>query len=248
MIDLSGKTVLITGASSGIGEALAVALARERCRLLLVARRREVLQALADRIRSSAADVDIFVADVRDAGQCAAAVGRAVEKWDRIDVAILSAGVGVYRRVHEFDAVEAGDLIAVNVTGLIYCVGALLPVMLRQQAGMIVGLSSLAGHFVSPVSSVYSASKAAVTTFLKGMRLGLRRHGIGVLTVEPGYVHTPMTAQNKRMPFVISADDAAERIVRAIRQGRSVLRFPWPMTIAARLAGCLPEILARRLT
>ncbi len=245
MMDLSDKVVLITGASSGIGEALSVALARAGCRLLLVARREEVLTALADRIRADAADVDIAVADIGDPDQCVAAVTKAVEKWGRIDVAILSAGLGVYRRIHEFDAAEAGQMIHTNVNGIVYCVGALLPVMIRQESGMIVGLSSLAAHFVSPVSAGYSASKAAVSMFLEGIRRGVGKYGIRVLTVEPGYIRTPMTAKNKHLPFLIEAEDCAARIVRGIRRGRNVMRFPWQMLLMIRLGKLIPSGLMR---
>jgi short-subunit dehydrogenase len=247
MMDLKDKVVLITGASSGIGEALAVGLAREGCRVLLMGRRGDVLAKLADRVRPQAADVDVFIGDVRDAGQCVAAVNQAVEKWGRLDIAVLSAGVGYYMRVHEFDVAKANETIAINVSGIINCVGAAMPVMIRQKSGMIVGLSSLAAYFVVPIAASYAASKAAVTSFLTGMQLGLMRHGVDVLIVEPGYVRTPMTAQNKRMPFLIEADDAADRIIRAIRQRKKLLRFPWAMVQLVRLVRLLPQALARRL-
>ncbi|MBN1345141.1 MAG: SDR family NAD(P)-dependent oxidoreductase [Phycisphaerae bacterium] len=245
MMDLSQKVVLITGASSGIGEALAVALARHHCRLLLVARRGDVLNALADRLRPDADDVDVFVGDVVDADQCAAAVEKAVAKWGRIDVAILSAGLGIYRRVHEFEPAEAARMIQVNVNGVVNCVGALLPVMIRQQSGVIVGLSSLAAHFVSPVSAAYAASKAAVSTFLEGIGRGVGKYGIHVLTVEPGYIRTPMTRNNKKLPFIIEADDCAARIIRGIRRKRTLLRFPWQMMLLIRLTRIVPRILMR---
>jgi len=244
-MDLSNQVVLITGASSGIGEALAVALARERCRLLLVARRGEVLEALADRVRGDAADVEVCVADVGDPEQCRAAAGRAVEKWGRLDAAVLSAGLGIYRRIHEFDPAEAGEMMAVNVNGVMNCTAAVLPIMIEQQSGMIVGLSSLAAHFVSPVSSAYAASKAAVSMFLEGVRRGVGKHGIGVLTVEPGYIRTPMTASNKNLPFLIEADDCAARIVRAMKRRRNVVRFPLPMLWLIRLSNLVPSGLMR---
>lgn len=240
-MELTDKVVLITGASSGIGEALAVALARHRCRLLLVARRKEVLEALAERVRPDAADVDVFVADVRDPEQCVAAARKAVEKWGRIDVAALSAGLGIYRRIHEFDAAEAGNMMVTNVNGVMNGVAAVLPQMLKQQSGTIVGLSSLAAHFVSPVSSAYAASKAAVSLFLEGIRRGVGKHNIRVLTVEPGYIRTPMTAKNKHLPFMMEADECAERIVRGIRRRRNILRFPKPMLWAIRLSALMPS-------
>jgi short-subunit dehydrogenase len=120
-------------------------------------------------------------------------------------------------------------------------VGAVLPQMIEQRSGMIVGLSSLAAHFVSPVSSAYAASKAAVSTFLEGIRRGVGKHNVRVLTVEPGYIRTPMTAKNKHLPFMIESDDCAARIVRAIRRERNVLRFPLPMLWAIRLSSLMPS-------
>lgn len=245
MMDLTDKVVLITGASSGIGEQLAMQLARLRCRLLLVARRGEVLEALADRIRSDAADVDVFVADVQNTDEVEAAVRKAKDKWGRLDMVILSAGLGIYRRIHEFDPAEACRLMNVNVHGVVNGVGAALPVMIEQQSGMIVGISSLAAHFVSPVSSAYAASKAAVSTFLEGIGRGAGKYGIDVLTVEPGYIRTPMTANNKKLPFVIEADDCAARIIRAIRKRKMVYRFPWQMMLMIRITRIFPRILMR---
>ncbi len=244
-MDLADKVVLITGASSGIGEALAVALARERCKLLLVARREEVLRDLADRIGNDAADVDVFVADVQQADDCRAAVEHARDRWGRLDVAVLSAGLGIYRRIGEFDPVEAGTMMATNVNGVMNGVAASLAVMIEQQSGMIVGLSSLAAHFVSPVSSAYAASKAAVSTFLEGIRRGVAKHGIHVLTVEPGYILTPMTQNNTKLPFVISAEDCAARIVRGMRRDKQVLRFPWAMLMLIRISNLVPSGLMR---
>lgn len=244
-MDFADKVVMITGASSGIGEALAVALAKKRCKLLLVARREEVLRDLADRVRSDASDVDLFVADVQQADDCHAAVEHARRRWGRLDVTILSAGLGIYRRIGEFDPVEACDLMRTNVCGVMNGVAAALPVMVKQQSGMIVGLSSLAAHFVSPVSSAYAASKAAVSTFLEGIRRGVAKHGIHVLTVEPGYILTPMTQGNKKLPFVISAEDCADRIVSGMRRGKQVLRFPWAMLMLIRISNLIPSGLMR---
>jgi short-subunit dehydrogenase len=247
MNDLAGRVVLITGASSGIGEALAVALAHEGCRLLLMARREAVLKTLAERIRPQAADVEVYAADVRDPVQCSGAVARALEKWGRLDIVILSAGIGVYQRISEFDAVTCGDLIAVNVNGVINGVGAALPVLRRQKAGMIVGISSIAAHLAYPISAAYAGSKAAVSTFLRGIQIGLKRDGVRVLIVEPGYIRTPMTASNRHMPMLMEADELARRILRAIRRNKGVLRTPWPMYLMVKMIGLWRDVLIRCL-
>ncbi len=245
-MDPSGKVVLITGASSGIGEALAEALARAGAKLLLVARREEVLRGIAKRLRAAQAEVEVFPGDVRDARQMGEAVACAVRTWGRLDIVILSAGLGVYQRITEFDPVPAGDLIAVNVNGVINGVGAALPVMLKQKSGMIVGISSLAAHFSTPLSAAYSASKAAVSNFLTGIRMGSQRHGVNVLIVEPGFIRTPMTEGNKRMPFLLEASQAADRIIRAIRSDKRLLRFPLPMAMLVKLITLLPSSLAKK--
>jgi short-subunit dehydrogenase len=129
-----------------------------------------------------------------------------------------------------FDVDGATRVIETNLMGALYWLGPCLPAITTAH-GSVVGISSLAAHFGSPRSPSYCASKAALSAFLEGMRVACRGRGIHVLTVEPGWVYTEMTAPFGRLPLAIDADDAARRIVRAVVQRRRIVRFPWPAAL-----------------
>jgi len=237
-MELQGKVAVITGASSGIGRALALELGRRGCELALVARRREALEEVARAVEGRAC---IFTCDVRERDRVHAAAREVLEAFSVVDLLILSAGIGLPTEVMEFGAAHVEETFKTNLFGALYWIEALLP-HLQEHGGMIVGLSSLAGYRGLPGSAAYCASKAALTAFLESLRVDLRRRGSGVhvLTVAPGYVRTPMTAGQGRLPFLIEPEEAVRRILEGIERELPLIRFPWQTSLLVRLAQMLP--------
>jgi short-subunit dehydrogenase len=240
--------VWLTGASSGIGEALARELARRGARLALFARRRERLEALARELSAGGAEVLVQPGDVRDRNRVRAAVAEAEERFGGIDVAILNAGTGDNLLVEKFDAALVEKIMAVNLLGAVYGIEAALPGMLARGAGKIVGISSIAGVRGLPTAAPYCASKSALSTFLESLRLDLRPRGVEVITVSPGFVKTPLSDRNRHpMPFLVPAERAARIIVRGIERGKRHLHFPRRLTVPVLLLRLLPAALYDRL-
>ena len=239
-VNLKGKIALITGASSGIGKALALELARRGCHLALTSRRQEELEAVAQLARTHGVNVQTYPCDTRDRAQVRAVAQQVLTDFKRIDLVILSAGVRINTMLDPFDAGHVVETFHTNVLGAIYWIEALLPSMQARRAGIIVGLSSLAADRGLPRSAAYSASKAALSTFLESLRVDLRSKNIRIITVAPGFVRTPMTAKNGKMPFLMEADQASRLIVRGIEKGKPIIRFPWQTALLSRLARALP--------
>ncbi len=244
-----GKVVFITGASSGIGEALASELAGFSARLALFARRRERLESLAEALRRKGAEGAMALAgDVRDSESLKQAVETVRSAWGRIDGAILSAGVGQPTTLKTYNMDRMRETLEINLLGVVYATGALLPVFRAQGGGWLVGISSLADGRGSPLNLAYCASKAGVSNFLEGVRAGCAGRGIRVVVVKPGFVRTPMSAGNRfSMPFLVEPDEAARAILRGLRRGKRVIRFPWPMVFLTALYNRLPERVVDRI-
>ncbi len=235
------KVALITGASSGIGRALALGLAARGWDLALTARQEDALEAVAAEARGHGVRARLYPCDTTDRAAVTAAAEAALRDFGRIDWLILSAGIAGRARPGDVDADGAAETLNVNVLGALYWIGALLPAMRARGAGAIVGLSSLAAARGLPGSGPYSASKAALSTLLESLRVDLKPAGVRVVTVEPGFVRTPMTDKNRfKMPFLMEAEPAAELILERLARGRSVIRFPWPMALLTRVIRALP--------
>jgi short-subunit dehydrogenase len=245
----TGKRIFITGASSGIGKALAEALAPYGPRLVLLSRRLPILEALASRLpQQGATDATGIACDVRSFTEIQSAVKRIQEQWGGIDIAILAAGVSWITNLTKFDLDRIRETLETNTLGIVNSVGALLPVLRAQGGGLIVGISSLADHRGVPDHAAYCASKAAVTVFLEGMRVGLRREGIRVVTVKPGFVRTPLTAKNRfPMPFLMEPEEAARIILKGIKKDWRVIQFPGPLVGLTGILNHLPNALYDRL-
>lgn len=245
-----GKVVFITGASSGIGEALAAELSRHSARLALFARRRERLEEVAHAAEGMGALGALALAgDVREPESLAKAVQAVRSAWGRIDMAILSAGVGQPTTLRSYNTDRMRETVEINLMGVIHATGALLPVFREQGGGMLVGISSLVDGRGSPLNLAYCASKAGMANFLEGVRAGCAREGIRVVIVKPGFVRTPMSAENRfSMPFLVEPDAAARAVLRGIRRGKRTIRFPWPMAFLVALYNRLPGPLYDRLT
>ena len=236
------EVALVTGASSGIGAELARLLAREGTKVALVARRQILLDSLVTEIRDKGGTAIAIACDVRERMPVHAAVAETSRELGPIDLLIANAAVGHVIPADEFDAALFEDTIRTNLFGAVYAVEAALPSMLERHAGHIVGVSSLAAYLGFPMTHAYCASKSGLNAFLEGLRAEIADSGIKVTTVCPGFVRTPMTAKNTgAMPFLLEADEAARRILRAVRAGRRVYNFPWPMAALMRLVRILPS-------
>jgi hypothetical protein len=238
--------VFLTGASSGIGEALARHYARAGATLGLVSRRTDVLAALA---QSLGAPTETYPCDVRDAAAMDAAAAAFVARHGVPDVVIANAGISIGNLTeHAADAAVFREILEINVIGMVNTFHPFVAAMRERGAGSLVGIASVAGLRGLPGATAYSASKAAAIRYLEGLRVELRASGVRVTTICPGYIATEMTRRNPyRMPFIISADEAARRFARVIARGDSYAIIPWQMAIAGRILNVLPNWLFDRL-
>ena len=241
------RTALVTGASSGIGAALARRLAADGVSVALVARRESALRGLADEIRAAGGTASVHAIDVSDPAATVAGVRAADDALGGLDLVVANAGVGKGIWGGKLTFEDCADVLAVNVAGATATLCAVLPRMVERRRGHLVGVSSIASVRGIPKLAAYCASKAYLSTFLESLRVDLRRTGVRVTDVRPGYVRTAMTADNASMPFLVSAEDAAERIWKAIRGRRSVLTFPLPMAAGARVLKAMPNAVFDRI-
>ena len=241
------RKVFITGASSGIGEALAVYYAAQGARLGLVARRAEFLHGLNERLGGGHA---CYPLDVTDAPALHQAAGDFMRRFGAPDIVIANAGVSAGTLTeYEEDLAIFRRVMDTNVFGMAATFAPFIPAM--KAAGgerRLVGIASVAGIRGLPGAEAYSASKAAAIAYLESLRLEMRPYRIKVVTIVPGYIETPMTAVNPyRMPFLIPVDQAASRFAAAIGQGVSYTVIPWPMGLVAKCLRLLPNWLYDRL-
>lgn len=238
--------VFITGASSGIGEALAHHYATLGANLGLFARREAELRRVAAGLLP--ARVATYPGDVRDARALARAAADFLQRFGAPDVVIANAGVS-RGTVTDFaeDMPAFAEVIGTNVLGIVHTFQPFIAPMRAARRGALVGIASIAGFRGLPGSGAYSASKAAAIAYLESLRVELRGSGIAVVTVCPGYVATPMTAGNPyRMPFLMRADVAARRIAGAIARRRRFYVLPWQMALVGRAMRLLPRSLYDR--
>lgn len=237
--------VLISGASSGLGMALARHYATQGATLGLIARRKELLQQLATEIPNCA----IYPADVRDARAMRAAAQDFMQRHGCPDIVIANAGVsrGTLTE-HTEDSAVFEAILGTNVTGMVNTFQPFIVPMRTAKQGRLVGIASVAGYRGLPGGSAYSASKAAAISYLESLRVEMHGSGVSVITICPGYIITPLTAKNPyRMPFILTAEAAAEKIVRLVARKKLFAVIPWQMAIVARVLKMLPNFLYDRL-
>jgi len=233
------KTVLITGASSGIGRAIAESPALKDSRLILTARRIELLEEIKNNAGTNSR-IEIIKCDVSNKEDVKSAFEKAESITGKIDIAILSAGIGIAVNPENLDSSAAEEVIKTNFLSAVYWIELLLPGFIKRKEGMIVGVSSLADNRAYG-TSFYNPSKAALSIFLEGLRLDLKRHNIKVITVKPGFVKTSMTDQNNfKMPFLLTPQRAAEIILNGIAKEKKIIQFPLPTVLLTRMIGLLP--------
>ncbi len=257
------RSILITGASSGIGAALALAYAAPGVHLALSGRDAGRLEATARACRARGARVAASVVDVRHRDAMAAWVEE-TDAAAALDLVIANAGIsagtgrsrgdkdGQGSLLKGEDAAQAEDIFAVNLMGVLNTVGPVIPAMRVRGRGQIALISSMAGFHGLPGAPAYAASKAAVRSYGEGLRGWLAGDGVRVSVVIPGFVESRITAKNKfPMPFLMTAERAAGIIRRGLAQNRGRIAFPWPLYAGVRLAALLPvwllEAFTRRL-
>jgi NADP-dependent 3-hydroxy acid dehydrogenase YdfG len=229
-MDLTGKVAIITGASSGIGEATALEMARRGMKTAIAARRVDRLEALSTQIQALGGETLTLKIDVSQEDQAKAMVDQAHARFGRIDVLVNNAGVMLLGPIDGVDTAQWRQMFDVNVFGLMYATHSALPFMKAQGGGHIVNVSSVAGRFTSPVGAVYSATKFAVEAFSEGLRKQESKNGIRVTAVQPGAVATELpdhivhgeTQQMIREWIAgmrpLQSEDIAEAILYAISQ------------------------------
>lgn len=241
---LSGKSVLITGASSGIGHAVVKKLAAENCKIAILARRTDILKEIAEKYSTGKNFIFPLHCDISDKGEVHSAFDTVIEKLGGIDIAILNAGTSYRLDAEDFSAEKGEKVLSVNLTGKFYFLEKLIPYFIKKKGGIIVGVSSLADARGFPRSAFYNASKAAFSKLLESLRIDLKGYGVKVITVRPGFVKTPMTDKNEfYMPFLMNVEKAADIIVKGIKNEKRIIQFPLPTVISTKIIELMPDSL-----
>jgi clavulanate-9-aldehyde reducatase len=233
--ELEGQVAVVTGASSGIGEATALSLARAGAAVALGARREDRISALAERIRGEGGEAVAIAVDVSDEAQAKTFVEGACERLGRLDILVNNAGVMLLGPVDGADVGDWRRMIEVNVLGLLYCTHAALPPMRDAGGGHVINLSSVAGRNARAGAAVYNLTKFGVTAFSEALRQEVLHSNIRVTCVEPGFVETELQGQNKnpvvlqgvekmreQIGEVLTADDIADAILYAVTRPKHV--------------------------
>lgn len=241
--------VFITGASSGIGQALALRFHRSGYRLALVARRTSEVKTWASAQGISADSYEIYSADVAVTDSIVAAGRDCIARQGVPDVVIANAGISVGMDTAVRDDIDVmARTFATNNIGVAATFHPFADAMAQRGSGTLVGIGSVAGIRGLPGHGAYCASKAAVISYCESLRGEMRPHGVRVVTISPGYIDTPLTRQNRySMPFLMQADDFADRAFRAITAAVSYRVIPWQMGVVAKLLRMVPNVLFDKL-
>lgn len=248
-MSLQFKQALILGASSGIGEALALSLARSGAAVALVARREEQLAAVEAAARQAGASaVHAYVHDVTDYDEVPGLFERVVRDLGGLDLVVYAAGVMPETAEGEYSFAKDHAMVATNLLGAMAWLDRAAPLFEAKRAGTLVGISSIAGERGRRGNPGYCTSKAAFTTYLEGLRNRLSRYGVNVVTAKPGFVDTAMTRGKAGLFWLVSPAAAAERILSLARRGSSASGFvPWRWSLVALVVRSLPSFVFRRL-
>jgi short-subunit dehydrogenase len=234
-VEISGARIWVTGASSGIGAALARELADRGASVAISARN-------ADRLREVAGGrMHVEPLDVTDRAATVAAGAAVREALGGLDAAVLNAGTWSRFRPEHWDSEAFADQLQTNLMGTVHALEAVVPTMIAEGRGRIVGTASVAGYRGLPGAEAYGATKAALLNLLEALRGSLGPHGIVVQSVAPGFVRTPMTDRNTfPMPFMVSPEEAARAIADGMAKDKAEIVFPLPMMLVMKLARLVP--------
>ena len=231
---IKGKVAIITGASSGIGFATALALSKAGAKVAIGARRTDMLSELQKKIKENGGDVYSQKLDVTKKNECNSFVDNVLKKWGTVDILVNNAGLMPLSFFKNLKIDEWDQMIDVNIKGVLYCTGAVVTHMLENKSGHIINISSVAGRVVFPAGSVYCATKHAITAFSEGLRQELSvRKNIRVTCIEPGVVATELTntitdeslqgfVENAKKMEALQAEDIANAIVYAVESPNHV--------------------------
>ncbi len=253
-MDIKGKVVIVTGASSGIGEATARAFGREGAKVVLAARRVDKLQIVAEEVKTinSQAETLIVQADLSKLEDIQALITQTLEKFGRIDVLVNNAGFGRLDWLENLDPIkDIQAQIDVNVMGVIQTTRQVLPIMIKQRAGCIINMCSMAGLVGTPTYTIYAASKHAVHGFSEALRREVKPWGIDVCLIYPGGVATEFAAHagikrktNAKTPnfMLLTADQVGNAVVKLAHKPRRMWIIPWLWTVTVFMNKFLPGL------
>jgi NAD(P)-dependent dehydrogenase (short-subunit alcohol dehydrogenase family) len=238
LTDWQGKVVWLVGASSGIGRSTAERLAERGARVVVSARNVQALQQFTDRYPKSLA----LPVDVTDPGGLAGAADALMARWGRLDLVVYCAGHYSAQRATSFDLAEMLRHVEINYIGALHLLDVVLPILLNQRSGHISLISSVAGYRGLPQGLAYGPTKAALHNLAETLYMDLRDRGVAVSVINPGFVETPLTAQNEfRMPALISPAAAADAMLKGWARGEYEIDFPKRFTRILKLLGWLPQ-------
>ena len=234
---------MITGGSSGIGRALALAIAKRGGRVGLIARRASVLDEVVHEIRNHNGMALPIIADVQDTEALRTAAQELTKAFGPIDMLIANAGIGTTTHSSKLEPGEINNVLQVNVVGAANSVAAVMPEMLSRSKGHLVAIASLAAYRGLAKSAAYCASKAALSALFESLRIDLRGSGVNVTIIYPGFIKTPLTEGRARMPYLMDLDYAVEKILRAIERRKRSYSFPWQLATIVRSGLIMPAFM-----
>ena len=232
---------MITGASSGIGRGIALEVAARGGHLGLLARREDLLNEIVEEAKARNVKAVAATADVRDAKALRGAADRFREELGPIDILIANAGIGTSDHAVSLTPEHAANVIGINVLGAVNSVAAVLPEMVERKQGRLVAISSLAAYRGLAKSAAYCASKAALSAYFESLRIDLRRSGVGVTIIHPGFIKTALTSgREAKMPYLMELEDGVKKIVGAIEREKKIYAFPWQLATIVRSTMLMP--------
>ena len=235
------KLIVVTGASTGIGKEITRQLVGFGARVAMIARRQELMEEFIKESSFDEQQCRSYKGDVSDFSDMEKAFAE-ISKWGKVDGVIANAGIGVAGSIRKLNAEKLGQMLDVNIKGVMYSLKAALPYYVGE-GSFFAAISSLASYRSFPGSHCYSASKIAVNYINESARLELEPRGIYVSTICPGFIRTPMTASQKEkdMPFLMDVDKASEKILKAIKARKRKYSFPWQLNLILKGLSLVPE-------